>query len=258
MLVASLMVLMGHSDQQAAVGVVPPMIAGAFLGITGVLLIADLKQPTRFHYLITKGNWSSWLVKGAYVLMFFGAVSALWFLGGLLDSGGLLEVLAVPAAIGALGTAGYTAFLFGQCEGRDLWQTPLLLPVLLAQAVTAGGATYAILDLVMDLPEVDAIRWVLLGGVAATAGLIAVELTSHGSRHVELAVHSMTHGQYAQQFWIGGILVGLVAPAALVIVALAAGLSSPVLPAIAGVLALVGMFAYEDAFVRAGQSVPLS
>jgi hypothetical protein len=35
--------------------------------------------------------------------------------------------------------AGYTAFLFGQCEGRDLWQTPLLLPILLAQAVTVAA-----------------------------------------------------------------------------------------------------------------------
>ncbi len=258
MLVAALMVLMGHSGEQAAVGVVPPIVAGLFLGITSVLLIADLKQPGRFYFLLTKGNWSSWLVKGAYVLMFFGAVCALWFLGGLLDSGGLLKVLAIPAVLGAAGTAGYTAFLFGQCEGRDLWQTPLLLPVLLAQAVTAGGATYAILDVFMDLPEVAAVRWVLLGGVIATAALIAIELTSKGSRHVELAVHSMTHGQYAQQFWIGGILVGLVAPAALVIVALATDMGSPILAALAGILALVGMFAYEDSFVRAGQSVPLS
>ena len=258
MLVAALMVLMGHSGEQAAVGVVPPIVAGVFLGLTSVLLISDLKQPGRFYYLITKGNWESWLVKGAYVLMFFGAVSGLWFLGGAMDNAGLLKILAIPAAIGAAGTAGYTAFLFGQCEGRDLWQTPLLLPVLLAQAVTAGGATYAIMDLFMDLPEVAAIRWVLLGGIAATAALIGIELASKGSRHVELAVHEMTKGQYAQQFWVGGILVGLVAPAALVIVALATGMDSPVIVALAGVLALVGMFAYEDSFVRAGQSVPLS
>ena len=49
MLIAALFVLMGHSGEQAAVGVVPPMIGGAFLFLTGVLLIADLKQPKRFH-----------------------------------------------------------------------------------------------------------------------------------------------------------------------------------------------------------------
>ncbi len=54
--VAALLVLLGHSDSQAAVGVVPPMVAGVFLAITGVLLIADLKQPSRFHYLLTKGE----------------------------------------------------------------------------------------------------------------------------------------------------------------------------------------------------------
>ncbi|MGI9597466.1 MAG: 4Fe-4S dicluster domain-containing protein, partial [Acidimicrobiales bacterium] len=63
MMVAALLVLLDSTDQ-AAVGVVPPMVAGVFLALTGVLLIADLKQPGRFHYLITKGNWSSWLVKG--------------------------------------------------------------------------------------------------------------------------------------------------------------------------------------------------
>lgn len=259
MMVAALLVLLGHADDQAAVGVVPPMVAGAFLAMTGALLIADLKQPGRFHYLIIKGNWSSWLVKGAYILMAFAAVCALWWIGGLVESPGLLQVLAIPAVLGAAGTAGYTAFLFGQCEGRDLWQTPLLLPVLLAQAVTAGGAAYAILDLVIDVPETAAIHWVLLGGVVATAALVAMELTSYGSRTVELAVEAMTRGRYANQFWIGGVLIGMVVPAALVIVALiVGGTAATALAAIAGVAALIGMFAYEDSFVRAGQSVPLS
>ncbi len=258
MLVAALLILLGHADKQAAVGIIPPMVAGAFLGLTGLLLITDLKQPTRFHYLITKGNMTSWLVKGAYILMAFTAVCGLWFLGGLLESETLLKVLAIPAVLGAAGTAGYTAFLFGQCEGRDLWQTPLLLPVLLAQAVTAGGAVYTIMDLVIDVPEVTAVRWVLLGGVLATGALIAVELTSKGSRHVELAIETMTKGRYAKQFWWGGIVLGLLVPAALVIVSLATDTSNPLLAAIAGVSALVGMFAYEDSFVRAGQSVPLS
>lgn len=258
MLVAALLVLQGHATSQAAVGVVPPMIAGVFLGLTGLLLVADLKQPGRFHYILTRGNLSSWLVKGAYILSVFAAISALWFVAGLAEYDGLIKVLAIPAALGAAGTAGYTAFLFGQCEGRDLWQTPLLLPVLLAQAVTAGGAAYTIMDLFMELPEVATIRWILLGGVIATAVLIAMELSSSGSRHVELAIHAMTRDRYAKQFWWGGIILGLVLPGAAMVVVLATEMASPGLGAVAGVMALIGMFAYEDAFVRAGQSVPLS
>jgi len=257
MLVAALLVLMGHANEQAAVGIAPPVIAGVFLALTGVLLISDLKQPGRFHYLITKGNWESWLVKGAYILMAFALVCGLWFIGGLADADGLLKALAIPAVLGAMGTAGYTAFLFGQCEGRDLWQTPLLLPTLLAQAVTAGGATFAIMEVFMDVPEGRAICWVLLGGLVATGALIAMELTSKGSRHVELAVHEMTHGAYAKQFWVGGIVIGIVVPLAILIFALSADAHSAVV-AVAGALALIGMFAYEDSFVRAGQSVPLS
>lgn len=258
MLVAALLVLLGHADEQAAVGVVPPMVAGAFLAATGVLLVWDLKQPTRFHYLLTKGNTSSWLVKGAYVLMAFAIVCALWWIGGLVGSSAMLQWLAVPAVLGAAGTAGYTAFLFGQCEGRDLWQTPLLLPVLLAQAVTAGGAGYAVIDLFLDVPAAEAVAWVLLGGVAATALFVAIELTSHGSRHVELAVEAMTRGAYGRQFWIGGVLVGLVAPAAVAIIVLAAAIATPIPLALGGLAAIAGLYFYEDSFVRAGQSVPLS
>lgn len=257
MLVAALLVLMGHAEEQATVGVVPPIIAGVFLGLTGILLISDLKQPGRFHYLITRGSWESWLVKGAYILMAFTLVCGLWFVGGLTENDGLLKVLAIPAVLGALGTAGYTAFLFGQCEGRDLWQTPLLLPTLLAQAVTAGGATFAIMEVFMDVPEARAICWVLLGGLVSTGALIVMELTSKGSRHVELAVHEMTHGAYSRQFWFGGVLVGIVIPTAILIVALSTDTHSTAV-AVAGALSLIGMFAYEDSFVRAGQSVPLS
>ena len=139
MIVAALLALSGHSDSQAAVAVMPPVVAGVFLAVTGVLLVADLRRPERFYYLLTRGNRRSWLVKGAWVLGAFAAVCAAWFVAGVAGSFGAVSALSVPAALLAAATAGYTALLFGQCEGRDLWQTPLLLPTLLAQAAVAGG-----------------------------------------------------------------------------------------------------------------------
>ena len=257
MIIAAMLALLGNADEQAAVGVVPPIIAGVFLALTGILLVADLKQPTRFHYLLTKGNRSSWLVKGAYVLMAFAVVSALWFLGGLLDAGGFLEVLILPAAVLGLAVAGYTAFLFAQCEGRDLWQTPLLLPLLLARTVVAGASTYALLDLFMDIPDAGAIRWAFLAGVIVIGFLTWTEVVSKGTRHVELAVHSMVHGDQAHLF-VTGVLFGILLPLVLLLVDRIGDLSSPISAAVAGVSALIGMFFAESAFVRAGQSVPLS
>ena len=256
MAVAALLVLLGHAGETAAVGVVPPMLAGFFLAVTGVLLIADLKQPSRFHYLITRGSWDSWLVKGTYVLAAFAVVSAAWWVAGIAEAPGVLKALAVPVVLCAAATAGYTALLFGQCEGRDLWQTPLLLPTLLAQAVTAGGACYSIVDLFIEVPETEAIRWAFLAGVCATAALVALEATSAGTPHVEAAVHQMIRGDCRDRFWFG-VLVGLLTPGCLLVIALAGGPGAPPAAA-AGVAAIAGMWAYEDSFVRAGQSVPLS
>ncbi|MAG04499.1 MAG: ferredoxin [Acidimicrobiaceae bacterium] len=255
MLMAVLMVLMGHGDNQAAVGVVPPMIAGVFLAATGILLVCHLKQPGRFHYLITRGNWSSWLVKGAYVLAGFSATLAAWWVAGLAGAGGVLPVLVVPTAALALGTAGYTAFLFGQCEGRDFWQEPLLLPVLLTQAVVAGGAAYSVLDLFMTVPESTAVRWVFVAALVLNGVLVAAETRGVHSRHVTMALAELTRGEQGQKYRIW-LVAGLAIPCLLVASSLPTDSATPT--AMAGLSALAGMFAYEDAYVRAGQSVPLS
>ena len=260
MMMAALMIVLGHADEQAAVGVVPPIVAGIMLALTGGLLVGDLKQPKRFYYLLTKSNFDSWLVKGAYVLSAFAALSAVWFLLGAADAGDALKIVAIPTAILGAATAGYTAFLFGQCEGRDLWQTPLLLPMLLARAVIAGASAYAILDVFMDIPSHRAVWWALLGGVLAIAFLSWVELQSHGSRHVEMAIHDMTKGAQKEWFQLG-IILGVLLPATAMIIVLTNGDASSTntgIAAFAGVLALIGMFLSETAFVRAGQSVPLS
>ena len=95
--------------------------------------------------------------------------------------------------------------------------------------------------------------------VGALAALILTELWSHPSRSVELAVLEMTKGAYATRFWLGGVFCGLVIPLLANSIALATdGNTSIALTAVAGASALVGLFCYEDAYVRAGQSVPLS
>jgi hypothetical protein len=58
-------------------------------------------------------------------------------------------------------------------------------------------------------------------------------------------------------FWWGGVVAGMVAPAALLAAYLAAD-GGPVLLVGASVLALAGLLAAEHSFVKAGQSVPLS
>jgi len=41
-----------------------PVAGGAFLGLTGLLLIWDLEHPERFLYIFLRPQWRSWLVRG--------------------------------------------------------------------------------------------------------------------------------------------------------------------------------------------------
>jgi formate-dependent nitrite reductase membrane component NrfD len=250
-------VLTGHADERGFVGLLLPAVALLFAAVTGALLIADLKQPKRFYYIFTKPQWGSWVVRGAFILAGYGLFGSLWFLGGLLDSPGLIRVVALPTVLFAAGTAGYTALLFGQCEGRDFWQTPLLLPTLLAQAGAAGGALGLLAAAAFDLPSdlVTAMRWLLLGSVGALGALLWTEHASKGTMHVELAKKAMSHGQYRSRLLVG-VLVGVLTAGAAAIAAIAT--DNTALGLLAAVCVVVGLAAYEDAFVRAGQSVPLS
>jgi hypothetical protein len=70
----------------------------------------------------------------------------------------------------------------------------------------------------------------------------------------------MTKGAQKEWFQLG-IILGVLLPATAMIIVLTNGDASSTntgIAAFAGVLALIGMFLSETAFVRAGQSVPLS
>ncbi len=89
------------------------------------------------------------------------------------------------------------------------------------------------------------------------AVVLFVELSGRHSRHVEMALHAMTRGEHLGRFW-AGVLLGILAPAIVLIVSLATDATSATAPAVAGLAVIVGMWFYEDSYIRAGQSVPLS
>ena len=48
-----------------------------FLVATGVLLIKDLDQPSRFIYVLLRPHWKSWLVRGGYTITVYGGLLTL-------------------------------------------------------------------------------------------------------------------------------------------------------------------------------------
>jgi hypothetical protein len=77
----------------------------------------------------------------------------------------------------------------------------------------------------------------------------------HTTTNAEAALHHMTRGEFRSEWWLGQLLV-VVVPVVTAIAVLNGG--DVVVGALGGMAAMVGVFLSDDAFVRAGQSVPLS
>jgi Fe-S-cluster-containing dehydrogenase component len=222
-----------------------PLTAGVFLAATGAILVWDLEHPLRFHFIFTRSQWRSWLVRGAYVIGGYSLVLALHTLASL---GGLDEPqrwLAVAGLPLAAMTAVYTAYLFAQATARDLWQDPLLVPHLLVQAMLAGSAALLPLAAALGAPS-EELRWILGASALAHLVLVAGQVTqTHVTAHAHLAVREMTRGRFSHFFWAGVALV-------------AVAVAAPWIGLVAVPFALLGLLAHEHAYVQAGQAVPLA
>jgi Fe-S-cluster-containing dehydrogenase component len=224
-----------------------PLLTLGFLGVTGVLLIWDLKRPTRFYLIFTRHQWDSWLVRGSFVIGAYGGVVTLFLLGSLVGSPRLSQVSAGFGLPLAVATACYTAFLFAQAKARDLWQSPLLAPHLAVQAVLAGAAIeLPLAEWLSPHQTVGAVEVVLCAAAATHLLLVLGESTlTHSTAHAHLAVKQMPSGRYWPVFWIGVVLV-------------AVSVGAPWIGVVAAPAALVGLLAHEHAYVQAGQAVPLA
>lgn len=234
-----------------------PLVAGLFIALTGVVLVWDLKRPDRFLYILTKSNPGSWLVRGAWILGAQGALMAVWFVVGVFGLGSLEPVIWVSALNGLL-VAGYTAFLFGQAEGRDLWQTPLLLWHMIGAALAVGGGASLIAAMASSSLEeaVGPFAGVMAVGAGVVGLMTVTELfSSHPTTNAQSAFHHMTKGEFASQWWRGQFLL---VPVPVLAGLLVVGGGTLITGVVGGVAAMIGVFLADDAFVKAGQSVPLS
>jgi formate-dependent nitrite reductase membrane component NrfD len=162
----------------------------------------------------------------------------------------------------AIGVAIYTAYLFSQAEGRDLWQSSLLPFHLLVQSIMAGsGVLLIILFFLPSAPEemttVAGIAFIVALLVDLFVLLVGEFSIPHASEVAARAAHEISHGHYKNSFWWGSIGLGHVVPLILAIVA-ALMTSQPVIGAVAGLCAVIGLYLYEYAFVMAPQEIPNS
>jgi formate-dependent nitrite reductase membrane component NrfD len=230
-------------------------IALVFLLITTVLLVKDLDQPGRFIYVLLRPQWGSWLVRGGYALTIYGAMLSLWALAKWQGWSGLEQIVGWLAALSAVITAVYTAYLFAQAKGRDFWQSPMLSLHMLGHSVLAGASVAALLVFVSGASEdwLSLLSLIIGGSIVLNLLVMLVELTTpHSTGDAQITAHMIYGGRYKMAFWTRGILLGNLIPFALLFV------GTPVFLGLAGVLALAGIYFIESIWVEAPQRIALS
>jgi len=262
LLLSALLLNLGFEMDAPLLHVISPTLALIFFAVTLGFLVLDLKKPARFYYLLTKPNLNSWLVLGGYVLMIFGIFAAAWLYQGLTQPA-ISSLIVWPAALFAIASAGYSACLFAQARGRDFWQSPLLFWHLLIQAISAGAALLMLvgaLELITPFQFMSAPLFAWLGNVlvvslcAGLALLLSDLWIKHGGEEVGRAANLLLHGALWKPFWLLVVFLGIILPIILVLWPTA----SPMPNLAAAVLVLVGLWVYENLWLKAGQAVPLS
>jgi Fe-S-cluster-containing dehydrogenase component len=223
----------------------PEILALTFVLLTSVLLVEDLARPMRFYRLVTRPNWDSWLVRGGVILTLYIAVVLGVMAAQAVGSSTGVGMLRWIEAILGLAVAGYTAFLFAQCKGRDLWESGWLLPHLLVQALLCGAVC-----LLPFAPGSIGLQVTAAAAALVHVGFALLEQRRHhetaNARQAAAFLSVVRLGPlrpFRDGVWIG---MGLTILCAFLV------------PPLAFVPALAGLTLYEHAFVRAGQLPPLS
>jgi len=236
----------------------PEIVALVFLLVTTGLLVDDLARPQYFLRLLTRPNTKSWLVRGGWILSAFGAVTTAILVARYLGFSELASTLRWVNLPLGLATAGYTAFLFAQCEGRDLWQERALLPHLIVQALFLGAGV-----LLPFAPLGSDLRLWFGAGLVLHAIFVTLELHKHhateNARQAVGFLGAVRLGPIEHPHRLGTTL-GTMLPVGLVLLARLGQLQplAPVLLGLAALTAALGLYGYKYAYVRAGQLPPLS
>src|SRR5262245_31947421 len=209
-------------QRSLALGV--PALALGFLTLTSALLVADLKRPERFFYILTRPNTKSWLVRGTYALIAYGTLLAFAFVWSWLEVEPVTLgwTFSVPTALAAALSAAYTGWLFGQAKGRVLWMQQGLWLRLILQATAAGAALLSVLAPLFRLDEEHRVG--LNGTLLVALGLTLFYTVFEGGlaprgREPEYkrTLALVKHGPFAKEHGVCGLLLGMILPMVLLV-----------------------------------------
>lgn len=196
-------------------------IAPVAVAIGLVLLMVDaeagLHNPLRFALLLT--NFGSVMTWGVVFLSVFMVIALATAVLDIMKkkTPGWIEL---AGAVMALCVAVYTGALLGVCKTFPLWNNALLPVLFMVSALSAGAASVLLVAVFRHADEFNKagvlkkfhfclpiIELVLVASLCF--------ITSYNSTAGFESVMSLVAGEWAVWFWVGLVLIGLVAPTAL-------------------------------------------
>ena len=245
-------------------------VAFPAVALSGLLLIADLRVPTRFWHMLIASNTMRPMFKtyspmslGSWALLVFGAFTFVAFLAALADTGrvpwrglarfrppGILGVIvAIVGGVFAFFVAGYTGVLLA-VTNRPIWSdTPLLGLNFLASAASTSAAL-----LILLAPR----RWWTLPGLHALKRFDSIVLALELLALVALVLSLGSMARAWLNVWgallvIGVVGLGIVVP--LMLHARARPFEHDLTTPVAALLVLLGGFLFRVVIVLSAQGI---
>lgn len=241
------------------------MTAGVILVLLGAaLLLGDLTRPTNAWRVIMRPQ-SSWLSRGTVSIIVFAILAIVHIAYLSTSSGGSMvnsvtwanvpgweKIIAILSGLAAATVALYPGFLLGSMRGIPLWSSVLSPALFLSSALIAGLGVALLLPQGADgLRSLNALQVAGVGFILLQFLLLLSLLFTSQVEATKTAVLRLTQGDLRLSFYVGILLLGLIAPLGFSLISLAT-LSNPMLPIASGILLLIGQLMLRYSLVKAG------
>jgi tetrathionate reductase subunit C len=246
------------------------LLSMLFIGIGGLILIADLGRPFRVLRALANPK-TSWISVGAIADFIFMGTDGLWTLGELnLGSGPLFGAAWATSPLGvafqaiaglaAVVVIMYPGLVLSYSPSIPFWNTTLVPLQFLAYAFSSAIGVGLISTFWAPVSAATLRGWVAVeSGLLVVCLLLLVAHVLNGSythTAARVSVQRLKSGDLRPMFLYGALLLGLLVPAVL---AMWGGLAPSPISAVlaaAGLVVLVGNWLSKLSVIRAGTYAP--